>query len=68
MPSCLLDIAALCRVYLNGNQTEFSPYTTVPYNSLCNGNDWARNIATPTVGGQPAALSVPIELHALDFV
>eukprot|EP00891_Asterochloris_glomerata_P006195 jgi/Astpho2/6195/Aster-03605 len=36
-------------VYLNGNQTEFSPYTTVPYNSLCNGNDWARNIATPTV-------------------
>ena len=43
-------------MYLNGNQTEFSPYTTVPYNSLCNGNDWARNIATPTVGGQPPAL------------
>ena len=52
-------------MYLNGNRTEFSPYTTIPYNSLCNGNDWARNIATPTVGGPASSTACISESYML---
>ena len=39
-----------CRLQLNSNITGyFTPYTSIPYDPACNGNDYARNIATPDI-------------------
>ncbi|KAK9809485.1 hypothetical protein WJX73_002812 [Symbiochloris irregularis] len=35
---------------LNGNYSgQYSPYGALPYDSACQGEDWARNIAIPTI-------------------
>ena len=39
-----------CRLQLNSNISGYyTPYTSIPYDPACNGNDYARNIATPDI-------------------
>ena len=40
----------MCRLQLNSNTSGYyTPYTSIPYDPACNGNDYARNIATPDI-------------------
>jgi len=47
---CLIKVLSPCRLQLNSNITgDYTPYTSIPYDPACNGNDYARNIATPDI-------------------
>ena len=50
-PCRLLNKQSLCRwFYLNQNYTEFyTPYGALPWDTACQGEDWARNIQLPNI-------------------
>ena len=48
--SYLEECAVLRRLQLNSNYSGyFVPYTSISWDTACNGNDYARNVATPDI-------------------
>lgn len=48
--ACQHTALCTCRLQLNSNITyNFGPYTSIPYDSACMGNDYARNVAAPDI-------------------
>lgn len=49
-PKSILMCALMCRLQLNSNYSGyFTPFTSIQWDPACNGNDYARNVATPDI-------------------